>query len=336
MFPELAVPSGMSSHRFRAMGSDVHLLLPDRSAADAARAVERLFSKWEIVLSRFRPESELSRLNARAGTPVTVGPILLDAAEASLEAARATGGLFDPTLRHELVRLGYDRSFEEIGDVPATAGRPRGGGAWRRMVVDRSAGVITLPAGSGLDLGGIAKGMAVDASLELLRSLEIETALVSAGGDLAVSGLPSGRRAWGVRVGGDPGGSVVPLVRGALATSGTARRRWRQGDLARHHLVDPDTGRARRERALPGHRRPEGPVGPRRSARPPRSSPGRASARESLERLGLAGLLVTEAGGQVRVGRWPWQDRGPTLHDAAGTPSPGTRRGPAASSRTSS
>lgn len=307
MSPELDVPSGMSSHRFRAMGSDVHLLVPDRRAADAARAVERLFSSWEEVLSRFRPESELCRLNALAGAPVTVGPILLDAAEASLEAARATGGLFDPTLGHELVRLGYDRSFEEIGDAPAATERARGGGGWRGMVVDRSAGVVALPSGSGLDLGGIAKGMAVDASLELLASLEIETALVSAGGDLAVLGLPSGRRAWGVRVGSDPEDPVVPLARGALATSGTARRRWRRGGLERHHLVDPTTG----EPAASGLRRVTVAGGTCRVAEVgataafvagPKLGPG------VLERLGLAGLLVTEAGGQVRVGRWPRQD----------------------------
>jgi FAD:protein FMN transferase len=289
------------------MGSDVHLLVPERRTADAARAVERLFANWEQVLSRFRPESELSRLNARVGTPVTVGPILLDAVEASLEAARATGGLFDPTLGHELVRLGYDRSFEEIGEAPAAAARPRGGGAWRGIVVDRSAGVVTLPAGSGLDLGGIAKGMAVDASLELLGSLEIDTALVSAGGDLAVLGLPSGRRAWGVRVGSDPDGPVVPLARGALATSGTARRRWRQGVLARHHLVDPVTG----EPAASGLRRVTVAGGSCRFAEVGATAAFVAGPKLGpcvLARLGLAGLLVTEAGAQVPVGRWPRPD----------------------------
>jgi FAD:protein FMN transferase len=301
----------MSSHRFRAMGSEVHVLVAAR-AARAARAAGSVFSTWESALSRFRPESELSRLNARAGTPVAVGPILLAAVEAALDAARATGGLFDPTLGHELVRIGYDRSFEEIGDAPPAAGRPRGGGAWRRIVVDRSAGTVTLPAGSRLDVGGIAKGMAVDASLELLGSLGIETALVSAGGDLAVLGLPPGRRAWGVLVEGDPDRQVVPLVRGALATSGTARRRWRQGDVTRHHLVDPDTG----EPAVSGLRAVTVAGSTCRAAEVgataafvagPRLGPG------LLERVGLAGLLVTEAGRRIRVGRWPGHD----LSDAA-------------------
>ena len=309
MSPDLDVPGGMSSHRFQAMGTEVHVLLPTGGRAlDAARAVEGLFSGWESVLSRFRPESELSRLNARAGTPVAAGPILLAAVEASLQAARATGGLFDPTLGHELVRLGYDRSFEELGDAPAAAGAPRGGGAWRRVVVDRSAGTILLPAGSGLDLGGIAKGMAVDAALELLRRGGLEPALVSAGGDLAVRGLPPGERSWPVLVGGDPAAQVVPLVRGALATSGPARRRWRQGGVARHHIVDPATG----DPAVSGLREVTVAGGTCRAAEVgataafvagPRLGPG------LVERLGMAGLLVTEAGGRIRVGRWPRQER---------------------------
>lgn len=308
MSPDLAVPAGMASHRFRAMGSDVHLLVPDSGAGEAARAIERLFAMWEDALSRFRPASELSRLNAQAGLPVAVGPILLAAIDASLEAARATGGLFDPTLGKELVRLGYDRSFEEIGNGRAAGGRPRGGGgAWRSMVVDRFAGVVTMPADSALDLGGIAKGMAVDASLELLGSLGIETSLVSAGGDLAVRGLPPGRRAWDVLVGGDLNGPVVPLVRGALATSGSTRRRWRQGDVARHHLVDPGTG----EPAVSGLREVTVAAGTCRIAEVGATAAFVAGPRLApllLERLGLAGVLTTAAGPEISVGHWPGRD----------------------------
>jgi thiamine biosynthesis lipoprotein len=304
MSRELVVPRGLSSHRFRAMGSEIHLLVPERSATGAAGAVERLFSTWERALSRFLPESELSQLNAQAGSPVTVGPVLLAAVEAALEGARATGGLFDPTLRHALVRLGYDRSFEELGDAPAAAGRPRGGGAWRSTVVDRSAALVTVPAGGGLDLGGIAKGMAVDASLEVLASLGIESALVSAGGDLAVLGLPPCERAWGVLAGGEPQGDVVPLVRGALATSGSSRRRWRQGDVARHHLVDPDTG----EPAASGLREVTVAGGTCRVAEVGATAAFVAGPRLGpvlLERLRLAGLLLAEDGTRIPVGRWP-------------------------------
>jgi thiamine biosynthesis lipoprotein len=110
-----------------------------------------------------------------------------------------------------------------------------------------------------------------------------------------------------VLVGGDPNGPVVPLVRGALATSGIARRHWRQGEIERHHLVDPETG----EPAGSGLREVTVAGGTCRIAEAgstaafvagPRLAPG------VLERLGLAGLLVTNAGAQIRVGRWPSYD----------------------------
>ena len=217
---------------------------PEQRAPGCANAVERLFEEWEDALSRFRPGSELSRLNDRAGTPVRVGPILLAVGRSVARMRRALPAV--SSIRRSGTSssgMGYDRTFEEIkGGAPMATVRPKGGGAWRRIAVDGSAGTITLPAGGGLDLGGIAKGMAVDASLDLLAALGADAALVSAGGDLAVRGLPPGRRAWPVLVGNDVDGPVVPLVRGALATSGTARRRWQQGGLERHHLVDPETG----------------------------------------------------------------------------------------------
>ena len=289
------------------MGTDVHVLVSGANADEAAQTVAALFEDWEAVLSRFRPESELSRLNDQAGEPVRVGRILLDAVTASLEAARATGGLFDPTLRHEVVRIGYDRSFEQIGTAEPVASFPRGGGGWRRIVLDRSGSVVTLPPGSGLDLGGIAKGMAVDASIELLADVGVDAALVSAGGDLAVLGRPPGERSWGVLVGDDPNGPVVPLVRGALATSGVARRRWVQGEASRHHLVDPRTG----EPATSGLHEVTVAGGTCRAAEVGATAAFVAGPRLGpalLRRLGLAGLLVTATGERIRVGRWPWHE----------------------------
>jgi FAD:protein FMN transferase len=292
------------------MGSDIHILVPEEQASIGLRTVETLFEEWEAALSRFRPESELSRLNGRAGRPIVVGPILLAAVEAAVAAARATGGLFDPTLGRDLVRIGYDRTFEDLRDVGGPPlRRGHGGGAWRAVVVDRSTHRVTLPAGAALDVGGIAKGMAVDASLALLSEHGIERALVSAGGDLAVLGLPPGRRAWAIRVGGGPDGQVVPLVRGALATSGTARRRWAQGALRRHHLVDPATGepavRGLAQVTVAGATCRAAEVGATAAfVAGPRLGPG------LLARLGLAGLLVADSGDELLVGRWPRPELG--------------------------
>src|SRR5262249_39677184 len=112
--PDLAVPAGMRREQFRAMGTTISLLLPDHRANFGAEAVRSLFAQWEQTLSRFRPKRELSELNAQAGRPVAVSPLLYDVVETALEAARATDGLFDPTLLRQLVVAGYDRSFETL------------------------------------------------------------------------------------------------------------------------------------------------------------------------------------------------------------------------------
>src|SRR5262249_39851443 len=101
---------------------------------------------------------------------------------------------------------------------------------------------VTLPEGVGLDFGGIAKGMAVDAAITRLARMGITSALVNAGGDLAVLGLPPRADAWPIAIAGLTQSRTVALQRGALATSGIARRHWRQGEQARHHLLDPRTG----------------------------------------------------------------------------------------------
>ena len=232
----------MRSYRLSAMGTEVQVLLPDEHG-EAITPVRELFADWEATLSRFLVDSELSRLNARAGEPVAVSALLFEVISESVDAAIATDGAFDPTLLRQLVRIGYSRSFERMPrQVEPIAGLSVRGGGWRSITLDSSSRTVALPVGCALDFGGIAKGMAVDAALELLDGRGVAPALVSAGGDLSVRGLPAGLRSWPVLVREDPAGQVVPLVRGALATSGVARRSWLQGGARRHHLVDPATG----------------------------------------------------------------------------------------------
>jgi thiamine biosynthesis lipoprotein len=241
MSVELSVPPGLARGSFRAMGTTILVLAPTAAHGRAMDEVQELFSLWEQALSRFLPTSELSALNRSAGAPFASSELLFEVVATALHAARATGGLFDPCLLPDLVRIGYDRSFDTIGSPAQSAMRPLGGGGWRQISLDRSNRVIVLPSGVEIDLGGIAKGMAVDAALCRLAELGIECALVSAGGDLAVLGIPPGLHAWQIAV-GDGGSPVVPLVRGALATSSVTRRRWLQSGVRRHHLLDPRTG----------------------------------------------------------------------------------------------
>jgi thiamine biosynthesis lipoprotein len=205
------------------MGCEV--VVGGASEADAA-AVERLFEAVEAALSRFRPTSDLERLNASPAETVIVSPLLAAAIDDALRAASATGGLCDPTVAAPLGAAGYDRSFEQIEPTPAAVPVPAG--RWREI---RLAGLLVRrPPGLRLDLNGVVKGRAVDDALALVDG----PGFVSAGGDLATRGE---------LVVALPGGGTVTLRAGALATSGITSRSWQraEGDSA-HHLIDPATG----------------------------------------------------------------------------------------------
>ncbi len=226
------------------MGTSVAVLLPVDSTT-LARDVRELFAAWEAVLSRFRPDSELSALNARAGREVRVGPVLFDVVDAALDAARATDGLFDPLLGDRMTELGYDRTFADLpADRPAGPLATWRAGAWREVRVDAALRTVALPPGASIDVGGIAKGMAVDASVRLLAAAGVGAAAVNAGGDLAVVGMPGDAPAWTIEIAapGEGPGPLVALTSGALATSSLGRRRWMVGGDVRHHLLDPRDG----------------------------------------------------------------------------------------------
>lgn len=222
----------MQRRVFQAMGTDVELLLDAPAGERATRALERAreeFERLEQLLSRFRADSELSRLN-RDGRIEGASHDLARVVELALEAREATGGLFDPTVHDAVVAAGYDRPFASLPLDAAAAGwyDVRCGGAVR---VDGL--TIELTPGTRLDLGGIGKGYAVDRAAELLAVAG--PCLVNAGGDLAVRG-----GAWPVGV---CEGLTLELTRGAIATSGRDRRRWRRSGVEMHHLIDPSTGR---------------------------------------------------------------------------------------------
>ena len=225
----------MQHDEFRAMGTDVEVFLDaasNGSASSTFAAARQEFERLESLLSRFRPDSELSALN-RTGR-LRVAPDLLCVTQLALEARERTGGRFDPTVHDALVAAGYDRSFEEVeaGGPVEARGPAHCAGAVR---VVPWTGEITLEPGVRLDFGGIAKGYAVDRVCDLLA--EHGPCLVSAGGDLAVR-----NGSWPVGVETRDGTLTLELKRGAIATSGSDRRRWSTTEGEAHHLIDPRTG----------------------------------------------------------------------------------------------
>ena len=301
-----APPAGTDTAAFAAMGCEVLVILPSRCAS-RGDMVAGLFTDWEARLSRFRADSDLSRLNAAAGRPTWVREPLLGVLRRALRAARATGGVFDPTLARELAALGYATTFTGLRGQVAERPAPARTSTWRDVRIGPG-GLVALPVDLAIDLGGIAKGMAVDTALAALQADGVPFALVSAGGDLAVLGPMPGGRPWPVAVETAGGEVVLSLSTGALATSSTERRRWQTARGPMHHLIDPRT------------RRPAGSDLVRVTVHAPTCEAAEVAAKTALilgrdegaaflERHRLTGLLCT-AGESFAVGAWPTQEAG--------------------------
>ncbi|WP_161977319.1 FAD:protein FMN transferase [Dictyobacter kobayashii] len=303
--PDYVLPAGVRRSQFHAMGTQISFLLPEEQFTLGAEIIRTLFEHWERTLSRFLPDSELTQLNQLAGKPVIVSKLLFSVLSSALDAARSTDGLYDPTLLNQLVQLGYDRTFEEISQQPSTVKNTIvPGGRWREIQLNPPLRLVTMPAGIQVEFGGIAKGMAVDAALESLRREGIETALVNAGGDLAVSGMPIGFHQWPIEIQGKTRTWVVPFHHGALATSGIGRRHWRQGTELRHHLLDPRTG-------LPAQTQLWSVTVAAAQCKQAEVAAkvafllGIDKGSAFLSQHGLAALLVLEDGSALTVGPWP-------------------------------
>jgi len=236
-----------------AIGTSIRLVVTDPALLDAARTMlADDLADLDAACSRFRADSELVRLEASAGRPTTVSPLLAGAIRAALRGAGLTDGDVDPTLGRAMETVGYDRDFASVaahgGALRVTV---RHVPQWRQIELDEAAGLVKVPVGVRLDLGATAKAWAADRSAErIARELSCGV-LVSLGGDIAVAGeVPPG--GWSVRVQDVTGSpfaptdgpaAVIALHAGGLATSSTTARRWQRGGDLMHHILDPRTGR---------------------------------------------------------------------------------------------
>lgn len=237
-------------HRFRAMNTDVGVWLwsTPPQVEDRLWAVENRFAAVEDTFSRFRPQSELSRLNAAAGQrAVNVSSSLWQVLSLALRHAEESTDIFDPTVLGDLMWAGYDRSFEEGLDAPAqpsTAESTPGQATWRQIHLQEEERSVCLPLGIGIDLGGIAKGWTVDEAALALG--QWGPALVDAGGDIRVTAAVEGEP-WPIALQDpfDPARNllVLRISEGAVATSSIGKRCWQRAGKMQHHLIDPRTRR---------------------------------------------------------------------------------------------
>lgn len=230
----------------RAMGSPLRFVaagLGPRRARLAWRAVADDFEASEQALSRWRPDSDLSQLNATAGGSswVPAHRRLVAMLHACRRAQRLSRGRFDPRVINRLEEIG-----ERAGvPLPELAGDLGSAAPW--LFLDPRRGRVRLL--TPVDSGGIGKGLALRWAAAALRRGDLlgTGILIEAGGDVVTHGTRPGGGPWQVGIedpdGGDEPLAVISVAAGAIATSSTAVRHWRTSDGASvHHLIDPSTG----------------------------------------------------------------------------------------------
>ncbi len=247
--------TGEAHRSFACFGGTVTIHVLATEAAHSAVATEqahRVLLDAHERLSRFIPESELSRLNRdpRAAVPATA--LLRSLAAAVAIAGANSGGLVDATLLGEIESAGYRGSLDGATPIPLSAALPSRikrapagpspAARWRSVGADEAAGTVVRPPGVAIDSGGIAKGLLADL---LAAELGDHPAFaVDCCGDVRIGGSAGLERR--VRVGDPFGGGPIQELRmsdGAAATSGIGRRCWiSPSGRPAHHLLDPSSG----------------------------------------------------------------------------------------------
>ncbi|HSB00897.1 MAG TPA: FAD:protein FMN transferase [Anaerolineales bacterium] len=230
---------------FRAMGCEMLAAVEREAAPTLLHKVPDWFEEWEQALSRFRYDSELTRLNQIHERPVQVSDILWNVLQTARNAERLTDGLVTPTLLDAILEAGYDRPFDVLPHQTTnslapvlTAPQPL-----TAIAVNNLTRTVTLPSGTSLDFGGSAKGWAAHQAMKRLQA-EGPT-LVNAGGDIAISGPREDGSPWPIGI-ADPfqrEENIETLFVNAcgVATSGKDRRRWTRNGVLQHHIIDPAT-----------------------------------------------------------------------------------------------
>jgi thiamine biosynthesis lipoprotein len=242
-------------HTFPCFGGECTVIVADSlrcaDAAAAAAMARHALLTWHQRFSRFRDDSELSRLNRDPGHTVAVSPLMRRMIEAARHAARDTGGLVDFTLGNEIARVGYAAHFEGDGTAlpaalasapPRAPASPHPDERWRQISIDPHRGTVTRPPGLQIDVGGIAKGVFADELSAMLTGFD--AFVIDCAGDLRAGGR--GRLPRAVHVTSPFDAARLHTFRvaaGGVATSGIGRRSWTlDGGRPAHHLLDPHTG----------------------------------------------------------------------------------------------
>ena len=231
------------------MGTRFRIVLyaaDDSSAREAARAAFARVAALNDCLSDYKPESELMRLCAKAGgDPVPVSPELFTVLTKAQQVAEKSDGAFDVTVGPVVRLWRLARRTQRLPDADKLT-KARSLVGYRNVRLDTTKRTVQLlKSGMQLDLGGIAKGYAADEALAVLKNRGINSALVAAGGDIAVSAPPPGKDGWDIAIAPLDHAEPAPhllLHDAAVSTSGDAEQYVEIGGVRYSHIVDPHTG----------------------------------------------------------------------------------------------
>jgi thiamine biosynthesis lipoprotein len=234
-----------------AMGTVVtaHVVGQSRSGADRESSAMRAldwFERVERTCSRFDRESELARLTQRPGEAIRVSDILFETVRFAVAVAEESHGAFDPTLGNALAAAGFNREHRTGQAIDASG---EAFGDYRDIRLDADEKTIMLDRPVSLDLGGVAKGLAVDLAAEELRANGFENFVIDAGGDLYVAGRNASGAPWSIGLRHPRAETeIIETIRVSdvgICTSGDYERIGLDpsSDLA-HHIVDPHTRRS--------------------------------------------------------------------------------------------
>jgi thiamine biosynthesis lipoprotein len=217
-----------------------------KSLVGAIEILHDEVDRIDRAASRFRSDSEITRVHQADGRRTAISPCLQEAIAVAMRVADATDGAVDPTVGAAVITLGYDRDFAQMpADRAGSLPQPSPVPGWQTIELDPDAGTVRIPAGTLVDLGATAKALTADRIAQRVGASHNGGVLVALGGDIAVAGSPP------------PGGFLVGLAEtssathaptsvaiesGGMATSGSASRHWRLGGQPVHHIVDPSTG----------------------------------------------------------------------------------------------
>ena len=224
------------------MGTLISIKLYTTNQARAKAAFTKAFDRiaeLDQILSDYREDSELNQLcRATPGHPIKISNDLYNVLTAAQQLAKETSGAFDVT-QGPVILLWRQARRDRLLPDPAALNAASARSGFRKLHVNKTTAMLDQ-ANMQLDLGGIAKGYAADAALEVLARLGIASALVAMSGDLAFSHAPPGQRGWRI----DVDDRVLELSDAAVSTSGDAEQFVELNGKRYSHIIDPATAQA--------------------------------------------------------------------------------------------